>query len=79
MTESGWSITKPHTVEANVARLSHEQMLRTKAYIDERARRGWREKYGEVHEEYVTVQTQVFLDDVSRLLLAEWSQPLMLT
>ena len=67
MTESEWSNIKPHTIERNYKQPDYEELLRTKAYIDERSRREWREKYGEVHEEYVTIQTQVFIDDVSSL------------
>jgi hypothetical protein len=66
MTESEWSDIKPHTIEGNYQRPDYEEILRTKAYIDERSRREWHEEYGEVHEEYVTVQTQVFVDDVSQ-------------
>jgi hypothetical protein len=65
MTKSKRSDIKPHTIEGNYKQPDYEELLRTKAYIDERSRREWREKYGEVHEEYVTVQTQVFVDDVS--------------
>ena len=65
MTESESSNIKPHTIQGYYQRPNHEELLRTKAYIDERSRREWREKYGEMHEEYVTVQTQVFVDDVS--------------
>lgn len=65
MSGSEWSSLKAHELPGKYARPNQEGLLRTKAYIDERARREWREKYGVIHEDYVTVQTQVFLDDVS--------------
>lgn len=58
-------IRLPLPVSGHSHQPTYGQLLETKAYIDERSRREWREQYGEFHEEYVTVQTQVTVDDVS--------------
>lgn len=55
----------PHVEHADVRPPTYDDLVRTKAYIDKRARDEWREQYGEVHEKYVTVQSQVSVDDVS--------------
>jgi hypothetical protein len=55
----------PHVELADVRPPAYDDLVRTKAYIDKRARDEWRQQYGEVHEEYVTVQSQVSVDDVS--------------
>jgi hypothetical protein len=60
------TVNEPHTVPGKFRRPTYEELLSTKASIDERARKEWREKHGEIHEEYVTIKTQVYLDDVSR-------------
>jgi hypothetical protein len=56
-----------HVVLAEVRPPTNDDLVRTKVYIDKRARDEWRQQYGEVHEEYVTVQSQVSVDDVSGL------------
>jgi hypothetical protein len=55
----------PHIMTAPVMPRNQEQLLQAKEYIDNRSRKEWLEKYGEFHEEYITIQTQVYFDDVS--------------
>lgn len=65
MTEIETTRIELKTIKGGIKPPTYDGLLRTKAYIDERSRKEWREKYGEIHEEYVTVQTQVTVDDVS--------------